>query len=186
PHDVEAHLLPDRIPTQHIEQLIEALEPLAVDRHDDIAQEQSCFRRGSVLLDRHEQQAATLIGTNRLHRGADPAARDVAALEELAYDAAYCLDRNRGRQWTTQSTGVDAVNLPRGVGQRAAAETGVDREVRLQPAIDLAAFPGAPFAAGRADGTECGARATLVETPQGEHEIAGTEHGRIAELGDAE
>ena len=35
-------------------------------------------------------------------------------------------------------------------------------------------------------GTECGARATLVETPQCEHEIAGTEHCRIAELGDGE
>src|SRR5213079_3232048 len=119
-------------------------------------------------------------------RRADPAARDVAALEELGYDAVYRADRNRGRQGTTQRTGVDAMNLPRRVDQRAAAETGVDREVRLQPAIDLAAFPGAPFAAGRADRTECGARAILVETPQREHEIAGTEHCRIAQLGDEE
>src|SRR5207247_1609659 len=185
-HDGEAHLPPDRIATQHIEQLIEALETLAVDRHDDIAQEQSGVRRGGVLLDRHEQQAATLIGTNRLHGGADPAARDVAALEELGYDAVYRADRNRGRQGTTQRSGVDAMDLSARVDQRTAAETGVDREVRLQPAIDLAAFPGAPFAAGRADGTECGARATLVETPQCENEIAGTEHCRIAELGDAE
>src|SRR5439155_24939720 len=95
-------------------------------------------------------------------------------------------DRNRGRQGTTQRTGFDAMNLSARVDQRAAAETGVDREVRLQPAIDLAAFPGAPFAAGRADRTECGTRATLVETPQCEHEIAGTEHRRIAEFGDAE
>src|SRR5258705_8734909 len=78
------------------------------------------------------------------------------------------------------------MNLPRRVDQRSAAEPGVNREVRLQPAIDLAAFPCAPFAAGRADGTESGARATLVETPQCEHEIAGTEHRGIAELGDGE
>src|SRR5439155_10780219 len=178
--------LPDRLATQHIEQLLEALETLAVERHDDITQEQSCLRRGGVLLDRHEQQATTLIGTNRLHGGADPAARHVAALEELGYDAVYRADRNRGRQWTTQRTGVDAMNLPRRVDQRAAAETGVDREVRLQPAVDLAAFPGAPFAAGRADGTECGARAILVETTECQNEVAGTEHFRIAELGDAE
>src|SRR5206468_9501862 len=113
------------------------------------------------------------------HSGADPADWDVAALEELAYDAADCPDRNRGRQRTTQGTRVDTMNLSARVDQRAAAETGVDREVRLQPAIDLAAFPGAPFAAGRADGTECGAGATLVETRQCEHEIAGTEHCRI-------
>src|SRR5205814_3409493 len=138
-HDVEAHLLPDRIAAQHIEQLIEA-------RYDDIAKEQSGFGRGGVLLDRHKQQAVTLIETHRLHGGADPAARDVAALEELGYDAVDRPDRNRGRQWTTQRTGVDAMDLPRRVDQRAAAETGVDREVRLQPAIDLAAFPGAPFA----------------------------------------
>src|SRR5439155_21902375 len=122
-------------------------------------------RRGAVLLDRHEQQAATLIGTNRLHGGADPAARDVAALEELGDDAVDRSDRNRGRQWTTQGTRVDAVNLSARVDQRSAAETGVDRKVRLQPAIDLATFPGAPFAAGRADGTKCGARATLVAPP---------------------
>src|SRR5438477_597835 len=84
----------------------------------------------------------------------------------------------------SQRARVDAMNLPARVDQRSAAETGVDREVRLQPAIDLAAFPGAPLAAGRADGTECGARATLVETPQREHEIAGTEHRRIAKVGD--
>src|SRR3989442_14693676 len=106
--------------------------------------------------------SATLIGTNRLHGGADPAARDVAALEQLGDDAGDRCDRNCGRQWTTQCTGVDAVNVPARVDQRAATEPGIDREVRLQPAIDLAAFPGAPFAAGRADGTECGAGATLV------------------------
>ena len=121
-----------------------------------------------------------------MHGGADPAARDVAALEELGDDAADRPDRNRGRQGTTQRTGVDAMNLSARVDERAATETGIDREVRLQPAIDLAAFPGAPFAAGRADGTECGARATLVETPLCEHEIAGTKHRRIAELGDVE
>src|SRR6266566_1075992 len=112
-HDVEAYLFPDRIATQHIEQLVEALETLAVDRHDDIAQEQSRCRRRGVLVDRHEQQAATLIGANRLHGGADPADWDVAALEELAHDAADRPDRNRGRQWTTQRAGVDAMNLPR-------------------------------------------------------------------------
>src|ERR1043166_347156 len=38
-HDVETHLLPHRIATQHIEQLIEALETLAVDRYDDVAEQ---------------------------------------------------------------------------------------------------------------------------------------------------
>src|SRR5207247_4617386 len=112
------------IVTQHVEQLIEA-------HHDDVAEEQTCLRRRAVLLDRHEQQAATLIGTNRLHGGTDPAARDVAALEQLGYDAVYRCNRNRGRQWTTQRTGVDAMNLSGRVDQRTAAETGVDREVRL-------------------------------------------------------
>src|SRR3989442_5161913 len=84
--------------------------------------------------------SATLIGLTRLHGGADPAARDVAALEQLGDDAVDRCDRNRGREGTTQRTRVDAVNLSAGVDQRSAAKTRVDREVRLQPAIDLAAF----------------------------------------------
>src|SRR5207302_7949562 len=81
--DVEADFLADRIATQHIEQLLEILESFAVDRRDDIAKQQSGLRRGSVLLDRHEQQAVTLIVMDRLHGGADPAARNISALEEL-------------------------------------------------------------------------------------------------------
>jgi len=79
-HDIEAHLLPTNRHSAH-EQLIEA-------RHDDIAKEQSCFGRG-VSFRSTRAKAATLIGTNRLHGGADPAARDVAAFEELGYDAVY-------------------------------------------------------------------------------------------------
>src|SRR5439155_26888073 len=73
------------------------------------------------------------------------------------------------------------MDAPRGVHQRAAAEAGIDLEVRLEPAVDLAPLPAAPLAAGGTDRAERRARAARIEARQGQDEVPRTQRGRIAE-----
>src|SRR6185437_5896690 len=93
PHDIQAHPFAHRIATQHVEQLLEALEALAVERHHDVTKQQTRFGRRGVFLDRDEQQTAALVEPHRLHGGADPAAGDVAALKQLRHDTVDRLHR---------------------------------------------------------------------------------------------
>src|SRR2546427_829739 len=141
PHDAErdglAHL---RVRREALEVVV-VLDRRAVERDDHVVLDQARYGGGSPRIDAGDHRALRVVQAERLrqlcrerlHRGADPAARDLAAIDKLAPYPLEPVGGNRKPDALARrdDRGVDPDDLSAQVHERPARVTGIDRPVRL-------------------------------------------------------
>src|SRR5882724_8891736 len=103
PDEAKIRLSPDAVGTEISSDFSEPVRRYPVHTQDDVARHNSCSRRGAVFDDRHDHQAAGLVGAlaqrighgNGLQGNPKPSTRDAAVLEQQRYDAFDGRGRNR-------------------------------------------------------------------------------------------
>src|SRR2546429_1730041 len=129
----------------------EALEMLvvldwrAVERDDHVVLRQARHRGGAPRVDAGDHRAARVpqaerlreLRRERLQRDADPATRDLAAVDELARHALDHVggDREADALARRDDRGVDPDDLAAQVHERPARVAGIDRRVRLDEVL---------------------------------------------------
>src|SRR5437899_3355273 len=143
-HEAVVDILDLRVRREALEVVV-VLDRRAVERDDHVVLDQARYGGGSPWIDAGDHRALRVVQAERLrqlcrerlHRDADPAARDLAAIDKLARYAFDHVGGNRKPDALTRrdDRGVDPDDLSAQVHERPARVTGIDRRVRLNEVL---------------------------------------------------
>src|SRR2546429_1917396 len=167
PDEAKLRLSPDAVGTEISSDLSEPMRRYSVNTQDDVARQNSCSGRGAVFNDRHDHQAAGLVGglAQRIGHGdglqsnPKPTARDATVLEQQRYDA---LD-GRGRNRNDPAAWPEGRHAQTGAGcleYRPALLAPSEADIEHDAPVDQAAAAGMPFGADEIDEPQPRALAT--------------------------
>src|SRR6266849_1504385 len=167
PDQANICLSPDAVGTEISSDSAESMRRYSVNTQDDVARHNSCLRRGAVFDDRHDHQAAGLVGAlaqrighgDGLQSNSKPPVRDAAVLEQQRYDAFDGCGRNRNdlAAWPERR---HAQIRAGGVEDGAALLTAGKTKIEHDAPVDQAAAARMPFGPGEIDEPQPRARAT--------------------------
>src|SRR3984893_18213682 len=149
---------PDAVGTEISGDSSESMRRYPINIQDDVARHNSCFRRVAAFANRHDHQAAGLVGglAQRIGHGdglqadAQPPARDAAAFEQQRHDTFEGCGRNRD-DLSARSEGRHAQIRAGGVEDGPTLLAAGEADIEHDAPVDEAAAAGMPFGAGEID-----------------------------------